>query len=133
MIPFATYAIEGFLDGLRSQLQRIRTQQWDVAWDNFVHEAFKDKNSPGEKRRRDLVLDLSKQPEPLPLGKLTEISPRIAAAYARKTGKTLSRDLTALLQMNLLQRDNDGKYKARKEVILAFLPPRANAENPPAR
>jgi Fic family protein len=133
VIPFATYAIEGFLDGLRSQLQRIRTQQWDVAWDNFVHEAFKDKNSPGEKRRRDLVLDLSKQPEPLPLGKLTEISPRIAAAYARKTGKTLSRDLTALLQMNLLQRDNDGKYKARKEVILAFLPPRANAENPPAR
>lgn len=133
VIPFATYAIEGFLDGLRSQLQRIRMQQWDVAWENFVHEAFKDKNSPSEKRRRDLVLDLSKQPEPLPLGKLTEISPRIAAAYARKTGKTLSRDLASLLQMNLLQRDSDGKYKARKEVILAFLPPRANAENPPAR
>jgi Fic family protein len=129
VLPFATYAVEGFLDGLRSQLQRIRTQQWDVAWENYVHDSFKDKNTPSDKRRRDLVLDLSKQPEPVPLGKLTEISPRVAAMYARKTGKTLSRDLTALTQMNLLQKNKEGKYKARKELILAFLPPRTITEN----
>lgn len=133
VLPFAAYAVEGFLDGLRSQLQRIRTQQWDVAWENYVHDSFKDKNTPSDKRRRDLVLDLSKQPEPVPLGKLTEISPRVAAMYARKTGKTLSRDLTVLTQMNLLQRNKEGKYKARKELILAFLPPRAIAENSSAR
>ncbi|MBZ5703316.1 MAG: Fic family protein [Acidobacteriia bacterium] len=133
VLPFAAYAVEGFLDGFRSQLQRIRTQQWDVAWENYVHDSFKDKNTPSDKRRRDLVLDLSKQPEPLPLGKLTAISPRVAAMYARKTGKTLSRDLAVLIRMNLLQKNKEGKYKARKELILAFLPPRAIAENSSAR
>ncbi|MGB6685030.1 MAG: hypothetical protein WBH24_15380, partial [Candidatus Acidiferrum sp.] len=130
VIPFANYAVEGFLDGLRSQLGVIREQQWNVAWRNYVHEAFKDKNSPSDKRRRDLVLDLSEQKEAVPLAKLSQISPRIAVAYARKTDKTLSRDVAALTELKLLERDKEGKYLARKELILAFLPPRANAANP---
>lgn len=125
IIPFVNYAIEGFLDGLRSQLRVIRDQQWSVAWENFVHEAFKEKNSPSDKRRRDLILDLSKQKDPVPLANLTQVSARIAAMYARKTGKTLSRDLSTLIRMKLLHKDEHGKYSARRELILAFLPPRA--------
>ena len=124
-LPFVFYAAQGFLDELRSQLQVIRVQQLDVAWRNHVHEAFSDKKSPSDARRRHLVLDLSQMAGPVPFSKLSEVSPRVAAAYARKTSKTLSRDVNALLQMGLLVEEQGG-YRARKDLILAFLPPKAD-------
>lgn len=128
LMPFLSYAVRGFLDQLREQLAVIRNQQWDVAWQNYVHEAFRDKTSVSEIRRRHLVLDLSKMKEPIPLVKLPEISPRMTVAYARRTRKTLARDVNALLEMDLISQEKNG-YRAQKERILAFLPSRA-VDNP---
>jgi hypothetical protein len=68
-----------------------------------------------------LVLDLSKCPDPIPLKKIPEISPRIAKAYAGKTVKTLTRDLKALKDMRLIKQESNG-YVANKEIIFAFTP-----------
>lgn len=35
--PFIGYVVRGFVDGLREQLEKISTQQWDVVWRNFMH------------------------------------------------------------------------------------------------
>ena len=126
VLPFLSYAVQGFLDGLRAQMAHIREQQWDVAWRNYVHEAFADKKGLSDIRRRHLVLDLSRQTDLVLLDKLPEVSPRLAAAYARKTRKTLSRDLNELLKMGLVVQETSG-YKARKELILAFLPVKAES------
>jgi len=123
-LPFIMYAVQGFVDGLRAQLNVIRVQQWEVAWENYVHEAFRDRSGPSDVRRRHLVLDLSAQPQPLPILKLSQVSARIAAAYAKKTPKTLSRDVNDLLRRNLLRKESNG-FRANKELILAFLPPRS--------
>lgn len=120
-LPFLNYAVRGFADGLRSQLGLIREQQWDVTWENYVHENFRDRGSPSNERRRHLVLDLSDQGEPVPLNKLHEVTARVAKAYAHKTSKTVSRDLRALLDMGLVRVEGKGVV-ANKEVILAFLP-----------
>lgn len=121
---FVAYAIQGFLDGLQGQLDTIWNQQWDVAWRNFVHEHFRDKSHPSQQRQRHLVLDLSQMPEPVPMAKLSEISPRLAKAYAVKTGKTLSRDVNTLVKMGLIAATPKG-YEAQRQLILSFLPPRA--------
>jgi len=121
ILPFVQYAVQGFVDGLKSQLEHIRGQQWDIAWRNYVHESFRDKTSLGDIRRRHFILDLSLKDEPVPFDKLTEMSPRVAASYARKTAKTLSRDINALLNTDLLVKGKEG-YRANKEIILAFLP-----------
>jgi Fic family protein len=118
---FLQYAVQGFVDGLRSQLATIRDFQWDVAWRNYVHEAFRDKTGEADVRRRHLVLDLSASSEPVPLAALRELTPRLAAAYAGKTPRTLSRDVNTLVEMGLVERTNGG-VRARREVILAFLP-----------
>ncbi len=123
-MPFLVYAVQGFLDGLREQLGVIWEQQWDVTWRNYVHESFRDRHSETAERRRHLVLDLSLQKKPVRISDLPEISPRLAKAYARKTRKTLVRDVNALRKANLVVGDRKG-YRARREVILAFLPPRA--------
>ena len=124
LLPFLIYAVEGFLDGLRSQLKVIRFQQWDGAWENYVYEAFRDRHSRSELRRRQLLLDLSKKNEFVSRLKLPTISPKVAASYAGKTRRTLSRDLNALLAMGLVQKQGTS-FRARMELILAFLPPTA--------
>jgi Fic family protein len=126
-IPFIQYAAEGFVDGLREQLQVIREQQWDVAWRSYVHTKFRDDTRAGASRKRDLVLDLSASVAPVPVGKIPELSPRLAKSYATKSPKTLNRDLVELeLVLGLIRRTPKG-FVANREVILAFLPWRKTA------
>lgn len=121
VVPFLIYAVQGFVDGLMAQVANIREQQWDVAWENYVHDAFGAHKGPSRDRQRRLVLDLSDARKTLARSQIRELTPRLAAAYASKTDKTLSRDLNALLSMKLITQDRDG-YKANREMILAFLP-----------
>ncbi|MCC7014876.1 MAG: Fic family protein [Planctomycetes bacterium] len=121
LVPFVEYAVRGFVDGLREQLALIRGQQFDVVWRNYVHEKFHDRNSPHEVRQRHLVLDLSLSPGSVPIARITEVSPRIARAYAGKSTKTLQRDLAALEALELIERTAN-EVRARREVVSAFLP-----------
>jgi hypothetical protein len=54
-------------------------------------------------------------------GELRRLSPEIAEEYARKTQKTLSRDISFLKKKNLLVETKAG-IRARKELLLTFLP-----------
>ena len=121
IVPFVTYAVRGLVDGLREQLEKIWEQQWDVVWRNFVHERFRNKSSPTDTRQRHLALDLGESNDWIEVGKVSELTPRLAKAYLRKTSKTVQRDLNALIKMGLIARVGR-KVKARREIILAFLP-----------
>jgi len=118
---FIDYAVRGFVDGLKGQLEKFREVQWEITWHDYVHSAFKGKDSIADIRRRHLVLDLSEQSVPIPRSKLSLISPRMAQAYALKGDKTLSRDIHALIDMGLITAVRGG-YKASKDIILAFRP-----------
>jgi Fic family protein len=121
IVPFITYAVRGFLDGLREQLEKIWTQQIDVVWENYVHDLFRARNSPADTRQRHLSLDLGDSAEWTEVGRVSELTPRLAKAYAGKTSKTAQRDLNALVEMGLIVREGR-KVRARREVVLAFLP-----------
>ncbi len=121
IIPFITYAVQGFVDGLREQLSMVRIQQWDVVWRNYIHEMFQDDMSASAKRQRRLALDLGAIGKPVTMAKLTEITPKTAKAYASKTVRTLQRDVIELEKMGLVKREDNG-IRAKIEVIFAFLP-----------
>jgi Fic family protein len=121
---FINYATTGFVDQLKEQLDIIRFQQWDVVWRNYVHEMFKDQTSETAVRQRRLALDLSvATDEPIRMSKIPDISTRMAAAYAKKTRKTMVRDVNKLIKMGLFERTKEG-IRAKREIILAFLPAR---------
>jgi Fic family protein len=120
IISFIQYAIQGFVDGLKEQIDYIREQQWQVSWINYVHDLFKDNKSPAETRKRDLVLALSNK-DITHMEKILTVTPEIALAYSGKTRRTLSRDLKILASMNLIE-ISWGGIRAKKENILAFLP-----------
>ncbi len=121
IITFVEYAVRGFVDGLKIQLKTIQEQQLDVVWRNYIHEMFKDMNKRSEVRLRHLALDISKQKEPIPMDKIKDISPRVAAHYARLSSRALPRDIKFLVKMDLIETTSEG-IRAKKELISSFLP-----------
>jgi len=122
IFPFLLYATEGLVDGLNGQLDFIHREHLAVAWRSHVYDIFRDiRRSEAASRQRDLVLDLALQPEAVPKRKLREITPRIAARYAGKTMKTVSRDVNTLRRLDLIRLD-DGGYAANTDVMLGFMP-----------
>jgi hypothetical protein len=121
ILPFLKYALQGFVDGLRAQLEFVWEQQWDVVWRNYVHELFRNKTSASEARQRHLALDLSLTRDWVQISDIPDLTPRLAKAYASKTKKTIQRDLNVLDQMKLIIRETR-KVRARREVIKTFLP-----------
>lgn len=125
VLSFVEYAVQGFVDGLHEHLDIIRTQQWSVAWRDYVHEVLGDHPTDREvrRRRRNLLLDLSLKTTPVPISELRVLSGRVAEAYAKKTPKTLQRDIDALEEQGLVVKMGNG-YLANRGRILAFLPAR---------
>jgi Fic family protein len=120
-VPFIQYAVQGFVDGLREQVAEIRKFQLDVMWRNYVHEAFAERKSAVNKRRRDLALRLSDVAGPVKMAKIPQLSPELARAYFGKTRMVLNRDLNALKRMGLVIRDSNGS-RANQQAVEAFLP-----------
>ena len=121
VLPFLRYAVRGLGDGLRKQLQFVWQQQWDLTWRNYVHELFQNKSSPSDLRQRHLALDLGARNEWVSIASLPQLTPRLARAYARKTTKTIQRDLNALSRLGIITRETR-RIRARRELIFAFLP-----------
>ena len=120
LVPFIRYAVRGFVDGLRVQIDRVKAMQMDVMWENFIHHSLPGTSEMSVRRRR-LVLELSRQKEPVPRQLLSRFSPGVVAAYGAKSEKTVTRDVNALLMDGLIVGRDQG-YIANEELMLAFLP-----------
>lgn len=125
VVPFLLYAIEGFVDGLREQLAYIREKQYRDMWVNYVHDLFRDDDTPAHRRQKHLVLEMPIGP--VGRAEIPQISPRVAAEFATRGEKTLTRDLDALVRRGLLRRVGRSTI-ANREIILAFLPPKVAPE-----
>jgi Fic family protein len=128
VLPFIEYAVQGLVDGLRDQLDVVKLQQFDDRWEQFIYESFGgETHTPARQRQLRLVLELSKADGPVPRYALPNLTPELAAEYAAKTSKTLTRDLNALRSMGLIRRMSEG-FVPNRGVILAFLPVRREEE-----
>lgn len=118
---FVAYAVKGFVEGLRGQIDLIEAHQLQIAWISFVHEQFShERHSDSWRRRRELALTLTDKP--VPRAELTHLSPNLAEMYAGKSPKTLSRDINVLVEHGLIHRKGRG-YRSSQDRMAAFLPP----------
>lgn len=120
LIAFLTYAVGGFVDGLRATIQQVQAEQMDVMWENQVHQVLPG-SSPIQERRRAVVLAMSRTQTPIKRGQLATFAPEVAEAYLGKGSKTVTRDLNELRKLGLI-RSEAGGYVASKDQMRAFLP-----------
>ena len=124
---FIGYAAQGFVDGLRDQIEQVRQQQFRVTWINFVHEVMaRFPPSPARTHQRSLVLVI---PSGAAIAKrdLPMVNADLAAAYAAKGPRTLSRDLNRLEKAGLVVQGSKG-WRTNDRIINAFLPLIAEAD-----
>jgi len=122
VLPFLRYAIRGFVDGIRGQVERVWVQQYADRWEQFVYETFGGRvTTDAERRRLDLVLKLSERVEPIARRDIPSLSPELGIAYSG-TQRMLSRDLNALERLGLIEPAGRGFWRARREQVLAFRP-----------
>ncbi len=119
VMGFLVYALQGFVDGLTEQVEAIGDQIRKDMWINYVYMKFRDRSGPADTRRRHLVLDMSERDEPIRRRDIRLLTPRLAEAYSGKTDKTITRDLNALSEMDLITRTKQG-ISANKEITQAF-------------
>lgn len=118
---FVEYAVRGFVDGLRAQLQEVQAQQLVVTWRDVVNGHFHDQSGKTAERQHRLLLDLR---EPTDHRAITHVSPRVAELYAGLSDKTAKRDLGALETAGLIVRNGD-TIAPNFGLVLEFLPMRA--------
>lgn len=129
LVPFLRYAIRGFVDGIRLQVERVWVQQYADRWEQFIYETFGGRvTTSAEKRRLHLVLQLSEQVEPVARRDIPRLSPDLTIAYAG-TQRMLTRDLNALERVGLIEQARRGFWRAQREQVMAFHPLRR--EEPP--
>lgn len=129
LLPFVQYAVTGFVDQLREQIETIQLQQLGVSWVNYVHEKFGSQKTPADRRQRDVVLAMSTKDNFIKPAEVRELSPGIAAQYATKTPKTVTRDLNRLKKLGLVE-SGQGGYRANIQLMSAFLPTTLNRAGP---
>jgi len=117
--PFLAYAAEGFVEELQQQLNSVHEWIVEASWTNYVHSLFLASTTTA-RRQRDLVLALPWD-EFVPRAGLAALTPRLAEAYATRKSKTVTRDLNALEEKGLIERDSRG-IRARREIMQSFLP-----------
>ena len=126
--PFIRYALQGYVDQLDAQIEKIREAQQKIFWENYIHKKFHGQETEAARRRRHLALDLSrvvlapgKGGEWLDIAALSTLSTRLALDYVNKTKRTLARDIQSLEEMKLVKRDKNKIYP-NLELLSAYLP-----------
>lgn len=135
VIPFIRYAVQGFVDGLRDQINDVREEQVNVAWINYIHDLFRTASGGATvvKRRRELILEMSKRDlldKARSVDEIALLSPAVAGMYAGRSEKMLRRDLNELKSLRLVVADEAGRFRPNLDLIAAFLPARRALEPP---
>lgn len=120
---FVRYALRGFVDELRQQIDIVRQESLRIHWESYVYEVFRGMpNTEARDRQRDLALSLPAGVIVSPEG-VTELTPSLARRYAVAGQRIPARDLNELVRMNLFVKEGKRAYRARREIIEAFIPP----------
>ncbi|SRR6266498_339396 len=125
---FISYSLRGFVDELREQIDRVRTENLLIHWESYVYEVFRGKPStPARDRQRDVALNLVAGKIYTP-EMVTELTTGLAKKYATCGERTPARDMNDLVKMGLVKKLAYRQYRVLREIIEAFIPPVAAGE-----
>jgi hypothetical protein len=108
--PFFCYAVEGLVDALKTQLDFIYDQYEALVYLDMVRERTPGQGREVRERRQELALGIRTARQPVPRAAMASLTPELAGLYRHMAEKTLSRDLSALGEVGLIQQDDDGRW-----------------------
>lgn len=123
MQAFVRYALRGFVDELREQIDLVRAENIAIHWESYVHERFKSMPRTSTRdRQRNVALTTAKAQVVTPES-VTDLSTSLARDYALSGDRTPARDLNDLVKLGLFKKIGYRRFVANREIIEAFIPP----------
>ena len=122
---FIKYAVKGFRDGLKENLEIIQKNQFEIFWHNHIYELFanlKYTKKDAFKRKRELILNFPLNRK-VSIDEIPLLTPGIAQKYATVKRPTISRDLKELQDLKLVLKTGR-TYVANTGVLMASIPGR---------
>ncbi len=120
---FINYAVIGFRDGLKENLDLIQQSQFFIFWEHYIYEKFsnvKYTKKEAFKRKRNLMLQMPIHKD-FSIDEIIELTPGIARRYATVKRPTVLRDLKELQELELLLKIGK-KYRANTTVLRTMMP-----------
>lgn len=117
---FLTYCADGLVLGLEEQLEWIYDRQFRLTWQEHVSEQVTGRD-PEMRRRRQLIAEALLGAGPVHKRDVPRLTTELASVYATCGPRTLSRDLNALVEAELIRLGPDG-YEPNADVLLTLLP-----------
>jgi Fic family protein len=117
---FLAYCAEGFVSGLREQLQWVYDRQFRLTWQEHVLDQVTGRD-PEMRHRRSLIATSLLGGPPVLKRDMATLTPELAKAYAECGPRTLARDLNELVSLDLIVEDERG-FSAKDAVLLTLLP-----------
>lgn len=127
-VHFIKYAVRGFVEEIKEQLDAVWRQQDDLVWFAYLHRILPESGDIGNNRRRHLLVDLSQSgvvtaATALRIPEILRLDlPRIHLDYAKVSDRTLRRDIESLVEIGLLLTTTSGKVFVNRDLIRAFRP-----------
>ncbi len=118
-LAFVHYALRGFVDSLREQIETVKAQQLIVHWRDHIYRTIRG-DTPTFERRRHLAIDLPIS-HSVAIDDIATLSTRLAREYSQRTSKTIRRDLNYLQNRNLVTVTNQ-TVETNRNALRAFLP-----------
>lgn len=106
VMEFLVYALQGFADELKEQMDYMAKRVWRDTWTSYVRSEFHGRRGDAIERRIELACNLTD--EPVSRLAIPTLTPALARAYQGKTPRVLTRDLNALARMGLIERRSEG-------------------------
>src|SRR5574337_86630 len=131
VVTFIRYALDGFLDEVRAQIDEVKVENVQIHWESYVYGVFSDMpDTETRTRQRELALVM---PEDrwITAKDATELNTRLARLYAKVGDRTPTRDLNDLTKLRLVLKEGR-RYRARRSIIQAFIPPTWEAPQTPS-
>lgn len=123
LTEFIQYALQGFRDGLKENLNIIQESQFSIFWQHYIYETFADLKYTKRgvfKRKRALMLQMPIN-KTYTVDKLLEISADVAKRYATIGRPSALRDLKELQELNLIRKEGR-KYIANTTILKSMMP-----------
>lgn len=131
VVTFIRYALDGFLDEVRAQIEVVKAENIQIHWESYVYGVFGDMpDTETRTRQRELALVM---PEDrwITAKDATDLNTRLARLYAKVGDRTPTRDLNDLTKLGLVLKDGR-RYRVRRSIIQAFIPPTWEAPQTPS-
>lgn len=111
---FLLYALQGFVDELSKQIERLLKSVQQHMWAGYIRENFQTNIDPTSQRR--IILARNLPAKPIQRKQLLTLNREIALTYSNKSAQTVTRDLNALKRMGLVEQTSEG-IRAKTETL----------------